>query len=85
MPTSRPSSRYFAACRDPRVWRRTLWLGVPVGLLQVGLNQGDHWWRHQVDAAVLAKTILSPLLSCSIAFVSAVTTQTTRQPTSSHP
>lgn len=59
------------AFRDPAVWRRTLLLGLPIGLLQVALNQGDHWLRHQVDAAVVAKSILSPLLSCSIAFTSA--------------
>lgn len=76
---------YLLAIRDPRVWRRTLILGLPVGLLQAGLNQGDHWWQGHVDAAVIAKSILSPLLSCSIAFVSAVTTQAAKnlEPTSS--
>jgi hypothetical protein len=76
-------SRYLAAIRDPRVWRRTLILGLPVGLLQAALNQGDHWWHHHVDAAVIAKSILSPLLSCSIAFVSAVATQTAKSSTNS--
>jgi hypothetical protein len=78
------TNRYLAAMRDPQVWRRTLVLGLPVGLLQAALNQGDHWWRHQVDAAVIAKSILSPLLSCSIAFVSAAATQVARnfKPTS---
>ena len=67
-------SRFLAAARDPRVWRRTLLLGLPVGLLQAALNQGDHWWHHQVDGPVVLKTILSPLLSCTIAFVSAAAT-----------
>jgi hypothetical protein len=67
-------ARYASAGRDPQVWRRTLLLGVPVGLLQAALNQGDHWWQHQVDATVVAKTILCPLLSCSIAFLSAAAT-----------
>jgi hypothetical protein len=50
-------------------------LGLPVGLLQAALNQGDHWWRHEVDGLVLAKSVLSPLLSCSIAFLSAAATR----------
>ncbi len=45
-----------------------------VGLVQVALNQGDHWLRHEVDAAVILKTILSPLLSFAIAFASAAAT-----------
>jgi len=68
--------RTWHVCRDRQVWRRTLVLGLPVGLLQTALNQGNYWWNHQVDTAVLAKSILSPLLSCSIAFVSAVATRT---------
>ncbi|HYP15594.1 MAG TPA: hypothetical protein VEQ65_00165 [Opitutus sp.] len=72
------TGRYLAACRDAQVWRRTLALGLPVGLLQATLNQGDHWWHHQVDGLVVAKTILSPLLSCSIAFASAVATHAAR-------
>jgi hypothetical protein len=79
----RTASRYVTAARDPLVWRRTLLLGLPVGLLQAALNQGDHWWRHDVDALVVAKSILSPLLSCSIAFVSAIATQTARSNTRS--
>lgn len=65
--------RYSRACRSADVWRRTLLLGLPVGLLQATLNQGDHWWHQHVDSVVIAKTVLSPLLSCSIAFVSQVT------------
>lgn len=74
------TGRYLTAIRDPLVWRRTLLLGLPVGVLQAALNQGDHWWQHQIDAAVIAKTILSPLLSCTIAFLSAVATQTAKTP-----
>jgi hypothetical protein len=75
MPTDRLVTRLVLAGRDPRVWRRTLVLGLPVGLLQAALNQGDHWWRHEVGPVVVAKTILSPLLSCTIAFVSAAATR----------
>ena len=73
-------SRLGAALRDRAVWRRTAALGLPVGLLQAALNQGDHWWRHAVDPAVVLKTILCPVLSCTIAFLSAAYT---RRP--SHP
>lgn len=75
MSPDRLVSRLVSAGRDPRVWRRTLVLGLPVGLLQAALNQGDHWWRHEVGPAVVAKTILSPLLSCTIAFLSAAATR----------
>jgi hypothetical protein len=75
MPADRLTSRLVLASRDPRVWRRTLALGLPVGLLQATLNQGDHWWRHEVGPVVVVKTILSPLLSCAIAFVSAAATR----------
>jgi hypothetical protein len=74
---ARPKSiaaRCRAAARDPRTWRQALLIGLPVGLLQAALNQGDHWWRHEIDALVVAKTILSPLLSCSIVFVSTIGT-----------
>ena len=72
------TQRRASAWRDARVWHRTLMLGLPIGLLQAALNQGDHWWRHDVNALVLTKTILSPLLSCSIAFASAVAARATR-------
>jgi hypothetical protein len=64
--------RYLAICRNPQVWRRALVLGLPVGFMQAALNQGDHWWQHHVDGAVVIKTILCPLLSCTIVFVSTI-------------
>ncbi|HKB56948.1 MAG TPA: hypothetical protein VKC51_05100 [Lacunisphaera sp.] len=72
--TTSPSGLYWQACRQPAVWSRAIKLGLVVGLIQVVLNQGDHWLRHEVDAAVIVKTILSPLLSFSIAFASAAAT-----------
>lgn len=68
-------SLYWQASRQRAVWRRAALLGLIVGIMQVGLNQGDHWLRHEVDALVIAKTILSPLLSFAIAFASAAATQ----------
>lgn len=75
MTKPRKLNRHLAACADAQVWRRTLLIGLPVGFLQAALNQGDHWWRHQVDAIVVTKTLLCPLLSCSIVLISAVCTR----------
>jgi hypothetical protein len=81
--SSRASRR--SAWRDRAVWRRTLLIGLPVGLLQAAINQGDHWLHHRVDGAVLLKTLLCPLVSCAIAFVSAIAAHHTKEfdPTSS--
>jgi hypothetical protein len=53
------------------VWRRTLKLGLGVGLLQVAVNQGDAWLRHAADTPVVVKSILSPMISMGIAWLSA--------------
>jgi hypothetical protein len=71
---TQPSNPYWQACRQPAVWARAAKLGLVVGFIQVSLNQGDHWLRHEVDTAVVVKSILSPLLSFAIAFASAVAT-----------
>lgn len=74
-----PSSRrLFHACRQPAVWKRAARLGLIVGLIQVTLNQGDHWLRGEITAGLIAKTILSPLLSFAIAFASSVATHLDR-------
>jgi hypothetical protein len=73
MPTHARTS-YRHALRHPSVWRRAARLGLAVGLLQAVLNQGDHWFYHQVDHVVVLKTILSPFLSFLIAFLSAAST-----------
>lgn len=76
MPTTpERTSRLGAALRDRAIWQRTALLGLPVGLLQAALNQGDHWWRHSVDALVVVKTLLCPVLSCTIVFLSAAFTR----------
>ena len=73
-PASRHRSHFECALRERAVWLRAAKLGLVVGFIQVSLNQGDHWLRHEVDAAVVIKSILSPLLSFAIAFSSAVAT-----------
>jgi hypothetical protein len=72
--TTSPRPSYWQACRQPAVWARAARLGLVVGLIQVSLNQGDHWLRGEITTAVVIKSILSPLLSFGIAFASAVAT-----------
>jgi hypothetical protein len=69
-----PRLSYWRACRDPAVWLRAARLGLVVGLIQVTLNQGDHWLHGHITAGVIIKSILSPLLSFGIAFASAAAT-----------
>ncbi len=61
--------RRALARRD--VWLRALSVGLPVGLCQVVLNQGDHWLAGAVDRAVVAKTVLTPLVTVCVALVAA--------------
>jgi hypothetical protein len=72
--TTSPVSRYWQACRHPAVWARAAKLGLVVGVIQVALNQGDHWLQGHITAGVVLKSILSPLLSFGIAFASAAAT-----------
>ena len=73
-----PFNERPAAWRDPLVWRYSLLLGLPVALFQAALNQGDHWWRHEIISADIVKSILSPVLSCTIAFLSAAISRSNR-------
>jgi hypothetical protein len=57
------------ACRD--AWRRALLVGVPVGLLQAAIHQGNAWARGAVDAPVVLKTLMSPLLSFALVWAGA--------------
>jgi hypothetical protein len=58
----------------PRVWKSGAWFGLPAGLIQAALNQGDCWLAGHVTTMVVAKTIASPLVGFGVAYVSAVTT-----------
>ena len=79
----------FAASREakqsrPNLWRiafqqRSVWvrgakLGLSVGVLQAILNQGDVWLAHNETMGTVVKTILSPLVTFSVALVSAAAT-----------
>jgi hypothetical protein len=74
MSTTTSPSLYWQACRHPAVWARAAKLGLVVGLIQVSLNQGDHWLQGHITTGVVIKSILSPLLSFGIAFASAAAT-----------
>ena len=65
------SAETTAVQRQP-VWGRVLLVGVSVGALQVAVNQGDYWLRGAVDATVVIKTVLSPLITLTVAVLSAV-------------
>lgn len=65
------SAPWLEALQDGAVWSRALRWGAPVGLLQAVINQGDYWLNHAVTGAVLAKTIISPLVTISVALISA--------------
>jgi type III secretory pathway component EscS len=66
---------WLQVLRTRAVWVRAAKLGLVVGVLQTLLNQGDHWVHRKVDMVVVAKTILCPLLSFAVAFISIATTQ----------
>ncbi|MEK6257511.1 MAG: hypothetical protein AABP62_02730 [Planctomycetota bacterium] len=53
------------------VWQRSLVIGLPVGVVQILVNQGDHWWRLDVDAVIVLKTLMTPLIATSVALLSA--------------
>src|SRR5262249_18012712 len=72
--TDSKAERWLKALQRWSVWQRGLTLGRGVGLVQAIVNQGDHWVRHEMDAAVVVKTILSPLITFSVALVSAAAT-----------
>ena len=73
--TPKPSApSYLRALICAEVWKRAAPIGLSVALVQVALNQGDHWLHHQVTTGVVIKTILSPLVTHSVAVLSAAST-----------
>jgi hypothetical protein len=65
---------WICALRQWQVWRRAAMLGLSVGILQAALNQGDYWVTHTVNGTILAKTIISPLLTFGVALASSAST-----------
>ncbi|HEY1170885.1 MAG TPA: hypothetical protein VGH19_05900 [Verrucomicrobiae bacterium] len=70
---------WLAALRQRVVWMRVLKVGLPVGILQSIINQGDVWYHHQATGLTLFKTIVSPLVTSSVALVAAAATWVERQ------
>lgn len=65
---------WVSALQEGSVWKRATMLGLSVGLFQAALNQGDYWVNHAVNASIVAKTIISPLITFSVALASAAST-----------
>ncbi len=65
---------WLRAVKEITVWRRAALLGLSVGVLQAVVNQGDYWIHHTVTGLILLKTLLSPLITFSVAWASAAAT-----------
>ena len=62
------------ALRQRAVWLRACKLGLTAGCVQAAVNQGDIWLHHAENAEVIAKTILSPVISFALVLVAAAET-----------
>lgn len=62
---------WIRAMADPATWGRALRVGVPVGLLQAAIHQGDAWLRLAVDARIVLKTAVSPLVGFALVWAGA--------------
>ena len=74
MPASLPSP-YLRALREAAVWRRAFRLGTAVGLVQVALNQGDHWLRGEVSRLVVLKSVSSLLFAIFVVLLASASTR----------
>jgi hypothetical protein len=73
-PATDKRALWLLALRERSVWARAVKFGLTAGLLQALLNQGDNWWRDEVGAGVVLKTIISPLIGLALVlFTSAAT------------
>ena len=59
---------------QPSVWLRGAKLGLSVGVLQAIINQGDVWLADNETFGTVVKTVVSPLITFSVALVSAAAT-----------
>ena len=84
-----PASRrrlWSLALQQASVWKRAATLGLSVGVLQAVLNQGDYWVAGAVTLAIVVKTIVSPLVTFSVALASAASMWVKKQmPPTNHP
>lgn len=59
------------ALTNGAVWRRALLIGGVAGLLQIAVNQGDHWLRAAVDTRLVLKTLACPVVAIGLALIAA--------------
>jgi hypothetical protein len=67
---------WIRALAEPSVCRRAILLGGAVGITQVIVNQGDVWMasvaqQQVITASTVVKSLLSPLITVSVAWISA--------------
>jgi hypothetical protein len=67
------------ALSNREVWWRACKLGFSVGFLQAIINHGDYWLNQAVSPSVAVKTLLTPLITFSVALVSAAATHVEKQ------
>ena len=72
-------SLWLQAFCQPVVWRRAAAVGLPIGVLQAVINQGDVWLRHEQTGGTILKTVISPLVTFSVAIISAAGVWVERQ------
>ncbi|HYC73033.1 MAG TPA: hypothetical protein VEB66_17615 [Opitutaceae bacterium] len=66
------------------VWARAAKVALPVGLLQDCINQGDFWLRGEFTPTVVAKSLLTPVVTLAVALFAAASTYRLIRPPS-HP
>jgi type III secretory pathway component EscS len=78
-------SLWMQAFGQAAVWRRAAVVGLPIGVLQAVINQGDVWLRHEATVGTVIKTLISPLVTFSVALISAASVWVDEQRRSSEP
>lgn len=74
MNTADKRTLWMLALRERSVWVRAVKFGFTAGLLQAAVNQGDYWLRHEIGAAVVVKTIVSPLIGLALVLLTSAAT-----------
>lgn len=67
--------RYRRALRERAIWRRAVRLGSAVGLVQVALNQGDHWARGEITPVLILKSVCSLLFAIFVVLFASASTR----------
>ena len=68
------SRLWLVAFQQRSVWARGAKLGLSVGILQAIINQGDVWLAESETLGTVVKTVVSPLITFSVALTSAAAT-----------